>query len=272
MEKLGILAGNGAMPKEVVDHCKTTNREFFVVGLEPHVLPETVQDTPHVLAKVGEIGKILKNFQKNQVKEIVFAGGVRRPSLKELIPDWEGAKLMTKLAIRKMSDDDIFRMLFNEIEKKGFKVVGAQEVMPQMLLLEGACGKTKPSKEDLEDIQTGIKVAQALGALDVGQACVVQEGMILAVEAKEGTDAMMDRAHSVKRSGKSPVLVKIVKPGQETRVDLPTIGPRTIEAMKRNGIKGMAVEIGGTLLLEREKTIKMADEAKIFIVGVKIEI
>jgi DUF1009 family protein len=270
MEKLGILAGNGAMPKEVVDYCKATGRDFFVVGLEPHVLPETVQDTPHVLAKIGEIGKILKNFQKNEVKEIVFAGGVRRPTLKELIPDWEGAKLMTKFAIRRMTDDDIFRVLINEIETKGFKVVGAQEVIPQMMLLEGACGKTKPSKEDLEDIQTGIKVAKALGALDVGQACVVQESMILAVEAKEGTDTMMDRIPAVKRSGKAPILVKVVKPGQETRVDLPTIGPRTIETLKRNGIKGMAVEIGGTLLLEREKTVKMADDAKIFIVGVRL--
>jgi len=271
MEKLGILAGNGAMPKEVVEYCKATDREFFVVGLEPHVLPETLQDAPHITAKIGEIGKILKNFQKNQVKEIVFAGGVRRPSLIELIPDWEGAKLMTKLAIKKMSDDDIFNFLIKEIESKGFKVVGAQEVMPHVLISDGICGKTKPTKEDFEDIKIGIKVSKTLGALDIGQACVVQEGVILAVEAKEGTDGMMDRIPSLKRSGKAPVVVKTARPGQDPRVDMPTIGPKTIEAMKRNGIKGMAVEGGGTILLEKDKTMKMADEAKIFIVGVRDE-
>jgi DUF1009 family protein len=268
-EKLGILAGNGAMPKEVIEHCKATGRAFFVVGLEPYVLPETLYDAPHISAKIGEVGKILKSFQKNQVKEIVFAGGIRRPSFKELIPDWEGAKLMTKLAIRKMDDDNVFRVLINEIEGKGFKVVGAQEVMPQVLLTEKLYGKTKPTKEDFEDIKTGIKVAKALGALDVGQACVVQEGMILAVEAKEGTDGMMDRIPALKRKGKAPILIKVTKPEQEARVDLPTIGTKTIETMKRNGIKGMAVEIGSTIFLEKEKVLKMVNEAGIFIVGVE---
>ncbi|MCL2039160.1 MAG: UDP-2,3-diacylglucosamine diphosphatase LpxI [Bacteroidetes bacterium] len=269
MEKLGILAGNGTMPKEVIEHCKAIKRDFFVVGIEPFVLPETLYETPHILVKIGEIGKIFKYFQANKVKEVVFAGGIRRPSFKELIPDWEGAKLITKLAIKKMSDDNIFRVLIDEIELKGFKVVGAHEVMPQMLFSEGVYGKTKPSKEDFEDIQIGIKVAKTLGELDVGQSCVVQEGIILAVEAREGTDNMIDRISALKRDGKAPVLIKMAKPKQEIRVDLPTIGTRTIEFMKKNGVKGLAVEIGSTIFLEKEKVIKMANEAKIFIVGVK---
>ena len=269
MEKLGILAGNGTMPKEVIEHCKATGRDFFVVGIEPYIITDVLHNVPHILIKIGEFGKIIKNFQINQVKEIVFAGGIRRPSYKEFIPDWEGAKLMTKLAIKKMGDDDIFRAIINEIETKGFKVVGVHEVMPQILLSEGVHSKTKPTKEDMEDIQIGIKVAKTLGAVDVGQACVVQEGIILAVEAREGTDNMLERILPLKRSGKAPILVKMVKPGQEMRVDLPTIGPKTIESMKKNGVKGIALEIGGTIFLEKEKVIKMVDEAKIFIVGVK---
>jgi len=268
MQKLGILAGNGTMPKEVIEHCKATNRDYFVVGLEPYIDTTIIKDSPHVLAKIGEIGKIFKSFQINEVKEIVFAGGIRRPSFKELIPDWEGVKLLGKLAIKKMSDDDIFKMLISEIESKGFKVIGAQEVMPHILFTDGLYGKTKPSEADFEDIKLGIKVAKAMGSLDVGQACVVQESIILAVEAREGTDAMIERVGTLKRAGKPPVFIKVVKPDQDTRVDLPVIGPRTMECVIRNGIKGLAVEAGGTIFLEKEKVLKMADNAKIFVIGV----
>ena len=268
MKKLGILAGNGTMPKEVVEHCKTTNREYFVVGLEPYVLLATINETPHALVKIGEIGKIYKHFEQNHVKEIVFAGGIRRPSLKELIPDWEGAKLMTKLAVKKMSDDNIFRFLFEEIEMKGFHVVGAHEVMPQILFNEEHFGKKKPTKADLENIEYAIRVSKALGSLEVGQACVVQEGIILAVEAREGTDNMIDRVSALTRKGRPPILVKLTKPGQDPRVDLPTIGPRTIEYMIKNGIKGLAVERGLTIFLEKERVLKMIEEANIFVIGI----
>ena len=269
MTKLGIIAGNGVMPKEVIEHCKKIKRDYFVVGLEPYVLTETVEGSPHILAKIGEIGKIFKYFQAKGVKEIVFAGGIRRPSFKELIPDWEGVKLMGKIAINSMGDDDIFRKLFDEIEKKGFKVVGAQDVVPEMMLTEGTYSKTKPTKADLLDIELGIKVSKAMGQLDVGQACVVQENIVLAVEAREGTDAMINRVSELKRKGKAPVFIKVTKPGQDTRVDLPVIGPRTMEFIISNGIKGIAVETGATLFLEKEKVFKMAEEAKVFIMGIK---
>ena len=265
MDKLGIIAGNGTMPQEVIAHCKSTNRDFFMVGLEPYVLPETLHDTPHISAKIGEIGRIFKHFHLNGVIEIVFAGGIQRPSLKELIPDLEGLKLMTKLAIKRMSDDNVFRILINEIEARDYKVVGAHEVMPHVLFEQGSYGSVKPSKSDMADIQKGVKVAKTMGELDVGQSCVVQEGIILAVEAREGTDNMIDRVAALKRTGRPPILVKIKKPGQDMRVDLPTIGPKTMEYLIKNGVKGLAVEAGSTIFLEKEKVLKMANEAKIFI-------
>jgi DUF1009 family protein len=204
------------------------------------------------------------------VYEIVLAGGIKRPSFKELIPDWEGAKLMAKLAIKKMTDNNLFLAAINEIERHGFKVVGIEEVVPEMMFSEGIYGKVKPSGEDMDDIQRGITVAKALGTVEVGQAVVVQEGMVLAVEAVEGTDMMLSRAATVKKQGKAPVMVKILKPGQDMRVDLPAIGLQTIEQLKKYGMKGIAVEAGGILLIEREAVIKMADEAGIFIIGMKI--
>jgi len=269
-KKLGMIAGGGMMPVEIIKHCNQTGREIFVVGIEPYAKEEELKDAPHVFAKIAEAGKILKTMAKNDVHDIVLAGGIKRPSFKEMIPDWEGAKLMAKLAIKKMSDDNLFRAAMDEIERHGFKVVSIQEVVPQMLFSEGTYGKTKPSSEDLDDIRRGITVAKALGAVDVGQAVVVQEGMVLAVEAVEGTDMMLSRAATVKKQGKAPVMVKILKPGQDMRTDLPAIGLQTIEQLKKYGMKGIAVEAGGILLIEREEVIKMADESGIFIIGMKV--
>ena len=269
-KKLGMLAGGGMMPVEIIKHCNNQGREIFVVGIEPYAREEELKDAPHIFAKMGEAGKILKAMAKNNVHEIVLAGGIKRPSFKELIPDWEGAKLMAKLAIKKMSDNNLFIAAMDEIERHGFKVVGIEEVVPEMMFSEGLYGKVKPSAEDMDDIQRGITVAKALGAVEVGQAVVVQEGMVLAVEAVEGTDMMLARAATVKKQGKAPVMVKVLKPGQDMRVDLPAIGLLTIEQLKKYGMKGIAVEAGGILLIEREAVIKMADESGIFIIGMKI--
>jgi hypothetical protein len=268
--KLGIIAGNGNLPFELIKHCKQTNREVFVVGLCPFVNIVNIIDTPHTTAKIAEVGKIFSAFKKNEVRDIVFAGGIQRPSLNELIPDWEGAKLLTKLALNKKSDDSIFRALIAEIEKQGFSVVSAQDVAPELLFSEGVYGKAKPSKDDMDDIHRGIAVSLALGSVDVGQACVVQENMVLAVEAIEGTDMMLSRADSLRRKGKSPIMVKIVKPNQDTRVDLPVIGPQTIDQLHKYKIGGIAVEAGGILLIERDVVIKSANERGIFIIGMKI--
>ena len=259
------------MPVEIIKHCNELGREIFVVGIEPFAKEEELKDAPHVFTKIGEAGKILKAMSQNDVHDIVLAGGIKRPSFKELIPDWEGAKLMAKLAIRKMSDNNMFRAVMDEIERRGFHVVGIEEVVPEMMFSEGVYGKVKPSDDDMDDIRRGITVARALGSVDVGQATVVQEGMVLAVEAVEGTDMMLSRAATVKKQGKAPVMVKILKPGQDMRVDLPAIGLQTIEQLKKYGIKGIAVEAGGILLIEREAVIKLADESGIFIIGMKIQ-
>jgi DUF1009 family protein len=269
-KKLGMIAGSGMMPVEIINYCNKIGREIYVIGLEPFANEEQLKDAPHSFAKIAEVGKMLKTFKSNNVYEIVLAGGIKRPSFKELIPDWEGMKMVGKLAMKKMSDDNMFRAVIDEIEKLGFKIVGIEEVVPEMLFFEGIYGKVKPSKEDMDDINRGIIVAKALGAVDVGQAVVVQEGMVLAVEAIEGTDMMLSRAATVKKPGKAPVMVKVLKPGQDMRVDLPAIGVQTIEQLKKYGIKGIAVEAGGILLIERETVVKMADEAGIFIIGMKI--
>ena len=267
---LGMIAGSGMMPVEIIKHCNNNNIKIFVIGLDSFANEEQLKDAPHTFARIAEAGKMMKAFRENNVENIVLAGGIKRPSFKEMIPDWEGMKIVAKLAVKKMSDDNMFRAVMDEIEKRGFKVVGIEEVVPEMLFQEGIYGKVKPSQDDMDDIQRGVTVAKALGAVDVGQAVVVQEGMVLAVEAIEGTDMMLSRASLLKKPGKNPVMVKVLKPGQDMRVDLPAIGIQTIEQLKKYGMKGIAVEAGGILLIEKDAVTALADKEDIFIIGLKL--
>ena len=266
---LGLIAGSGMMPVEIIRHCNQHSIPIFVVGLEPFANEEQLSEAPHIFAKIGEAGKILKAMKEQNVHKIVLAGGIKRPAFKELIPDWEGIKIVAKLAMKKMSDDNLFRAVIDEVESRGFKIVGIEEVVPGMLFQEGVYGKVKPSKEDMDDIERGWTVAKAIGAVDVGQAVVVQEGLVLAMEAIEGTDMMLARAASLRKEGKKPIMVKVLKPGQDMRVDLPAIGLQTMELFVKYGIGGIAVEANGILLIEKDAVIKKADEHGIFIIGLK---
>lgn len=270
VKKIGLIAGGGRMPFEIVKYCKEKGIEVFIVALKNFAEKELYENAPHVVAGIGEAGKIINALKKNDIVDVVLAGGIKRPSFKELIPDWEGAKIVAKLAMKKLGDDGMFCAVIKEFENRGFKILGIEEVVPEMLFSEGIYGKVKPSSEDMDDINRGIQVALALGKVDVGQAVVVQEGMVLAVEAIEGTDKMLERAASVMKKGKAPVMVKIMKPGQDTRVDMPAIGLLTIEQLIKHGIKGIAVQSGGILIIEREEVIKTADKAGMFIIGVTI--
>ncbi len=275
-----MIAGNGMMPVEILKKCRERGIEIYVAGLTPFadeanflpggmggIFPEGI---PHVMARLGEVGKVFKFFRAHGVTELVLAGGIKRPSLKELIPDWEGTKMLAKIALKKQGDDSLLRTVLRELESNGFHIRGVEEVVPEMMFHEGLYGRVKPSDEDMDDIRRGIEVAKALGAVDVGQAVVIQEGIVLAVEAVEGTDNMLSRAATFKRPGKPPVMVKIMKPGQDTRVDIPAIGMQTVEQLKKYGIGGIAVEAGGILVIEREAVVAAADEAKIFMIGMKI--
>jgi DUF1009 family protein len=269
--KIGVIAGGGMMPVEIVKSCRERGIEVHVAGLQPWADEAMYQDVNHTMARLGEVGKIMKFFKSHDVTELVLAGGIKRPTLKELIPDFEAVKILAKVALNKKTDDGLFRAVIGEIEARGFHVLGIEEIVPEMLFQEGVYGRVKPSSDDMEDIRRGVEIVRALGSVDVGQAVVIQEGIVLAVEAVEGTDAMLSRAALLKKPGKAPVMIKILKPGQDTRVDLPAIGLQTIEQLKKYGIGGIAVEAGGILVIERQAVITAADAARIFIIGMNIK-
>jgi DUF1009 family protein len=275
MQKLGLIAGGGSLPVEIAEHCQRSGRPLFVIRLKGFAGPELA---PFTGAEVGlaEFGKCFKALKRAGCGAVCLAGNVARPDFTTLMPDLRGlAVLPAVIAAARRGDDALLRMLVGEFEKEGFVVEGAHEVMDDLGLGSGPIGRVTPSEEDLADIDHALDVARAIGRLDVGQAVAVCRGLVLAVEAAEGTDAMLARVAELPealrgRAGAyAGVLAKAPKPIQETRVDLPTIGPATVRGVALAGLAGIVGEAGRLLVLDREAVIELADELGIFILGVE---
>ncbi|HEU0218924.1 MAG TPA: UDP-2,3-diacylglucosamine diphosphatase LpxI [Stellaceae bacterium] len=268
---LGIIAGSGGLPRRLIDDCRRKGREVFVLALEGEADADTIDGAIHAWCRIGAAAKALKLLREHGVTEVVYAGGVRRPTLAAIRPDWRAAKFFAKVGYRLLGDDGLFSAIAKEMELEGFRVVGAHELLDgSVAVAAGPLGRVVPDAEAEGDIARGLEIAQALGALDIGQAVVVQQGLVLGVEAIEGTDALLRRCAGLRRDGAGGVLVKIEKPGQEARIDRPTIGPQTVRLAAEAGLRGIAAQAGATLLLDRDEVIRAADAAGLFLVGIRV--
>jgi len=267
--KLGIIAGGGSLPKLLIDHCKKNEIPFDVLAITGNA-DKTYFDGSFDCqwVRIGSAGTGFKYFKESGVQDIVMIGTIRRPSLADLVPDLRTAAFFAKIGLKSLGDDGILRALIKELENDGFKVVGIHEVLPDILFKEGVLTKSKPDKQGLSDIKRGVNVALALGKLDVGQSVVVQQGLVLGVEGIEGTDELIKRCGAYKRKGDGGVLVKLRKPEQDMRVDLPTIGVQTIENAHQSGLQGLAVHAGNALIVDEAEVIKLADRYKMFLIGI----
>jgi DUF1009 family protein len=266
--KLGIVAGSGGLPRRLVESCRTTGRDVFVLALEGSAEPATVHDVPHAWCRIGAAAAGLALLRDNSVTELVLAGGIRRPSLAALRPDWRAAKLFARIGYRALGDDGLLSAVVSELEQEGFRVIGADQLLDRALVPEGPLGEIRPDAQSAADIERGLRIARALGGLDVGQAVIVQQGLVLGVEAIEGTDELLRRCAALRRQGPGGVLVKVEKPGQERRADRPTIGLRTVTLAAETGLRGIAIEADATIVLDRDEVIRAANRTGLFVVGV----
>ncbi|MQB36710.1 DUF1009 domain-containing protein [Agrobacterium tumefaciens] len=230
----------------------------------------------NAVISVGDVAGLGRLLRENQVDRVVLSGGVaRRPEWREIRPT-VGILLKLPSIVRTLlssGDDAVLQMVIKIIGTLGAKVIGAHEIAPGLLAATGPFGAQKPAEEDLRDIRKAAEAALALGKLDVGQGAVAVGGRIVALEGVEGTDAMLARVAALRAEGRiSPrrkgVLVKLCKPQQDVRADLPTIGVETVENARKAGLAGIAVEAGRALVLDREAMLKAADEAGIFVCGI----
>lgn len=272
-KKIGIIAGGGELPVLMAEHCAQTGQPYFVARVSPFADP-MLDAHPGVTLGLGAMGARMAAMREAGCTAVVIIGQVPRVDPATLQLD-EGAIAMLPAIIQalKGGDDGLLRAVLAEHEKAGFDVIGAEEAMGDLLAAHGVWGVHAPSEANRREIARAAKVAAATGALDIGQGVVVCDNLVLAVEAQEGTDLMLARVSALpeqmrgteaKRRG---VLVKRPKPIQERRIDLPTIGVRTIEGAARAGLAGVAVEAGGALVVRRPELIAAADEAGLFVLG-----
>ena len=265
---LGILAGGGKLPASVAAAARAAGRDVFIIGLEGFADPTVIAPWPHEIVRMGAGGRILANLRRHNCQDLVLIGPVRRPSMLDLRPDAEGIGILARIgraAFR--GDDGLLAAVIRVLSEEGFRVIGMQDVMREALAPAGLLTRAGPDALAMADIGRGIATAHALGKADVGQACVVQQGIVLAVEAAEGTDAMLARCADLRRPGPGGVLVKLVKPDQERRADLPTVGPDTVRHAHAAGLRGLAFEAGGTILAERPASVAEADATGLFLLG-----
>ncbi len=269
LPKLGILAGSGPLPRKLVELCHQTGRPVFVMAFDGHTDQETVEGVDHAWSRLGAAGTVIKTLKANAVQEMVMIGPIKRPSVKELRPDWRAMQVLARAGMKSLGDDTLLRGVIDTLEEEGFLFRGVDDFLQDLLMPSGPLGEFGiDDPETVSDVRRGVEVARALGAVDVGQSVVVQDGLVLAVEGIEGTDALILRSRELKREGRGAVLVKLKKPEQDRRADLPTVGLTTLANAVASGFRGIALEAGGSLLVDREQVVRKANEAGVFVCGI----
>jgi len=272
---LAMICGGGSLPLAVADSVAARGRKVLLFPLRGFADTQAFASREHTWIHFGQFGTVARLARAQGCRDIVWLGSAVRPAVWQVRPDFFTLKVLPQaLRAFRGGDDHLLSSFGRIIENQGFRLLGAHEVAPEILVPEGALGRVKPAERDRADIALGLDYLRAAGPFDIGQAVVVADQHVLAVEAVEGTDQMLARVAQLRDSGRirAPggrgVLVKSPKPKQDRRFDLPSIGPRTVEGAARAKLAGIAVVAGETIVAEADKLVAAADRAGLFVVGV----
>jgi UDP-2,3-diacylglucosamine hydrolase len=275
---LAIVCGGGSLPFAVADAAARGGRRVVLFAIRGHADPVRVDRYPHHWTVLGKLGWFFRTARREGCRDVVFIGSLVRPAIWQIRTDWTTLRLLPRIfGLFRGGDNHLLSGITKIFEEQGFRLVGAHEIAPEILMPEGLLGSLHPSERDHGDIAQGLALLSATGPFDIGQAVVVADTRVLAVEAAEGTDQMLARIADLRQSRRivtathRGVLVKAAKRGQDRRVDLPSIGPRTIEGAARAGLAGIAIVAGSAIVAEPERIAAAADRAQLFIMGVRGE-
>lgn len=270
--KIGLIAGGGGLPLQVAAAAKASDELGAVIALEHFASPQDFPGGVHL--HLGQFGKIIRKLKAANCTHVCFAGIVKRPDFKKVKPDLKAVRHLPKvIQAAARGDDQLLREILSLFENEGFGIISPQDVCADLMIKEGVVGAVSMDESHREDALKACETAAAIGRLDIGQGAVVARGVVLAVEAQEGTDAMLMRLLNLPAelrgtsNSRTGVLAKLVKPTQDIRVDLPTLGPTTVRYAAEAGLAGIVAEAGGAFIMDREETVRLADEMGVFIAG-----
>jgi hypothetical protein len=271
---LAIICGGGTLPFAVAEAARRRGRRVVLFAIRHWADAERVAAFPHHWAALGQFGRFCRIARREGCRDVVLIGAVVRPAIWQIRPDLATLRLLPRIiSIFRGGDNHLLSGLAAIFEENGFRLLGAQEFAPEILMPEGFLGSVQSSERDRADILKGIALLAACSPYDVGQAVVVADSRVLALEAAEGTDHMLARVAEMRTGGRVAagrgVLIKAAKRGQDRRMDLPSIGPRTLEGAARAGLAGIAVVAGSTVVAEPERLAQVADRERLFVLGVR---
>ncbi|WP_127089717.1 LpxI family protein [Aquabacter cavernae] len=274
---LAIVAGGGAFPAAVAEAVRAQGRDVVMLLIQGFADP-ALERYPHSWFRLGSLGSVSARAKALGVKDIVMVGTLTRPRVRDLGMDWTMLRLLPRIArLFRGGDNHLLSGVLGLVAEQGFRLVGAHEVAPALLLPQGRLGAVMPRPQDEQDVALGLQVVRTLGPFDVGQGVVVVDGFVAAVEAAEGTDAVLMRYGQMRESGRlrfaagKGVLVKAPKPQQDRRVDLPSLGPATVIGAAKAGLAGIAFEAGGVIVPDCAELVRIADELGLFVLGAPAE-
>ena len=273
-QPLSIIAGGGSVPLYVARTARAAGRDVFIIGIDGEVDPG-IAEFPHAILKWGEIGRLESLLASHGARELVLIGSIRsRPDFSQLKLDFGAVRILPEL-LRLVAggDNDLLSGVVRMFDKRGYTIVGAHEVASELVAKPGPLGERTPDKAGRIDAERAMVAARAIGPIDAGQAAVAVNGRVVALEAAEGTDAVLERVAALRASGRirwngrAGVLAKCAKPQQDLRVDMPTIGPKTVAAAIAAGLAGIVVEAGRVMIVDRADVLREADAGGLFLVG-----
>ncbi|CAN7356648.1 LpxI family protein [Aminobacter sp. LjRoot7] len=278
-DRVAVVAGSGRLPVNVADSLAEAGRKPFIVLIDGETDPSTsLWSYAGERLAIEQFASLVPLLKRHNITHCVLAGGIsRRPVWRAIRPSVALLRVLPRaLAALARGDDGLLRILVRTIEDSGIKVVGAHQVVPELLAVAGSMSALVPEKGDWADLRAGQEAARMIGALDIGQAAVAIGGRAIALEGIEGTDLLLERVRDLRNNGriagrKRGVLVKCAKPNQELRADLPTIGPATVDAAHAAGLAGIGIEAGRSLVLDYGEVVERADRLGLFVIGLSDE-
>lgn len=261
VSKLGIVAGGGELPGLLIHSCRQRNIQTYVIALEGQVNDDLPFDTR---LRLGAAGRAVQVFKERGIRDIVMIGAVRRPKLLAVRPDLFTAGFVARMMFKSLGDDGLLKAIRKHLEGEGFVLHGLQEFLPELVMKAGVAGMCVPDEKQSNDIHVGISRALDIGRSDIGQAVVVRDGVVIGVEGRDGTNALIRRCTG-------GILVKMSKPGQDRTLDLPTIGVETVRLCIERGYQGIALEAGSAFLVNADEVRKLADANGFFVIGVSAD-
>jgi DUF1009 family protein len=268
IERLGVIAGSGNLPSRLLAACDQAGIDTFVVGFEGQTDKSIYQGRQYICSRIGAAGTIINTLKNHDVRDLVMIGAINRPTLMDMKPDLRTARFFARISLRALGDDGLLKAMRGELEREGFRLHGVQRFADDLLAVAGPVGRYKPARHDWPDVRRGIEVLRTLGVLDIGQSIVIQDGVVLGIEAAEGTDELIKRSGQYRKRGNSGVLVKLAKPGQDESLDLPTIGPETVRLCVDAGLVGIVIEAGRSLIVEPQEVAELANHHRVFVMAV----